>query len=231
MSFERDFLISILDLSRQDHVTLTDIRENTGLILDLVSDLAQKYIEAGYFLYENNMVIVKSRIQLAVKTLELGADLKKVCDFLSWSEFEDISREALEASKFRVVRNFRFKSLCRRWEIDLLGFKKPLILSIDCKHWQRGWDKSSIEKIVDSQITRTRALMEVSDFQIEKMGITNWKKLVLVPAVFSLFPGPFKFYQRTPVVPVLQIRNFLNNVFLNLNSLKSFSREIIISEF
>ena len=231
MTFERDFLISILDLSRKGHVTLANIIEKTGIILDVVCDLAHKYIEAGYFLYENDIIIVQSRVQLAVRALELDADLKKACGFLSWREFEDISMEAFEASKFRVIKNFRFKSLSRRWEVDLLGFKKPLILSVDCKHWHKGWHRSSIMKIVKSQIARTRALMEASDLQREKMGIISWKKIVLVPVVLSLFPGPFKFYQKTPVVPVLQIRNFLNNVFPNLNSLKSFSREIIMNKF
>jgi hypothetical protein len=230
MTFERDFLISILDLSRKSNFTLTNISQNTGIILDLVSNLAHKYIEAGYLLYENDIITVQSRVRLAVRALELDADLKKVCSFLSWREFEDISVEALEASKFRVIKNFRFKSLNRRWEVDLLGLKKPLILSVDCKHWHKGWYRSSIMKIVKSQIARTQALMEASNLQHEKMRIISWKKIVFVPVVLSLLPGPFKFYQKTPVVPVFQIRNFLNNVFQNLNSLTSFSKEVIINK-
>ena len=56
MTFERDFLISILDLSRKSNFTLTNISQNTGIILDLVSNLAHKYIEAGYLLYENDII-------------------------------------------------------------------------------------------------------------------------------------------------------------------------------
>ena len=225
MTLEREVLISLLTLSRNGKATLDDICENTRTILDPVRRVVQEHVESGYLQLEEESVIVKNRVQLAVRAVELGADLERVCDLLSWDEFEDISVEAFEASSFRVLKHFRFKSSSRRWEVDLLGMKKPLILSVDCKHWHKGWHRSSIRKIAESQVERTQALMEASDLLRGKMGISEWKKAVFVPVILSLIPGPFKFYEKTPIVPVLHIRDFLNEVFPYLNSLKSFSRE------
>jgi len=225
MILEREILISVLTLSRNEQATLDDICENTRTIRDPVHRVVQEYVESGFLRLEDDSVIVKNRVQLAVRAFELGADLERVCDLLSWGEFEDISVEALEASGFRVLKHFRFKSSSRRWEVDLLGMRNLLVLSVDCKHWHRGWRRSSIMKIVKSQVERTQALMEASDLLRGKMGISEWKKAVFVPVILSLIPGPFKFYKKTPIVPVLNIRSFLNEVFLYLDSLRSFYRE------
>jgi len=202
MIIEREVLVSVLLLTKNGPATLEDISKNTGTVDQVAHDVLRRYAENGYFQFEGDSVVAgkKNRLQMAVRSFELGADLERVCDLLSWDEFEDISAEAIAASSFRVLKHFRFKSSSRRWEVDLLGMKKPLVLSVDCKHWHKGWRRSSIMKVVKSQVERTQALMEASDLLRGKMG-------------------------KTPIVPVLHIRNFLTEVFPYLVSLRSFSRE------
>ncbi|MFQ5837060.1 MAG: hypothetical protein ACE5HG_04310, partial [Candidatus Bathyarchaeia archaeon] len=57
----------------------------------------------------------------------------------------------------------------------------------------------------------------------ESVGLVNWKEATLVPIVLSLVPSPFKFYNNVPVVPVLQLPNFLNELLAHISSLTHFS--------
>jgi hypothetical protein len=144
---------------------------------------------------------------------------------LGWQEFEDFSLSAFKAHDFSVKKHFRFRMHNRRYEVDILGFKKPYVLSVDCKHWHKGWSKSSITGIVKSQIERTEALMHASTLLRGELGIATWKKAVFVPVILSLVPAPFKYYRETPIVPVLQVRNFLNEIIAHADSLTRFSAE------
>ena len=174
---------------------------------------------------EGDSVIVEDdqRVQLAVYAVRLGADLERVCRYLGWDEFEDFSSSAFKAHGFSVKKHFRFKGFHRRWEVDILGFNKPYVLSVDCKHWHKGWSKSSIERMVMSQIERTEALMRASRLLRGELDMTEWKKATFIPVILSLVPAPFKLYRETPIVPVLQIRNFLNEIIANADSLTHFS--------
>ena len=44
--------------------------------------------------------------------------------------------------------------------MDVVGCKKPLVVCIDCKHWQHSIATSALKRIVDLQVNRTRALAD-----------------------------------------------------------------------
>jgi Holliday junction resolvase-like predicted endonuclease len=116
---------------------------------------------------------------------------------------------AFERNNFVVKRRFRFKTAQRGWEIDLVACSDPIIVCVDCKRWKRGWGNSAIRKIADAQAQRAEVLaINFQDIQ-RKIGI-NWKTATLFPVILSLFPGQVKFYNRVPVVPILQLQNFLD---------------------
>jgi hypothetical protein len=48
----------------------------------------------------------------------------------------------------------------------------------------------------------------LQDIQRE-IGLDDWKQATLFPVIISLFLGPVKFYKKVPVVPILQLQNFL----------------------
>lgn len=142
--------------------------------------------------------------------------------FLQWNEFENLAAGAFEANNFTVIKHFRFGWAGRRWEIDILGCKEPMVACVDCKHWRRGWRKSAIIRAVESQVERTQALTEVLPSLHKEVGLANWKRATLVPVVLSLVPGPSKFYTNVPIVPILQLQNFLNELPAHATSLTRF---------
>jgi Holliday junction resolvase-like predicted endonuclease len=148
-------------------------------------------------------------LKIALKAIELGADIERVCKSLTWQEFEDISVLAFEANDFRTTKHLRFTWADRRWEIDILALKEPLVLCADCKHWRHGWSGSGSRKAVEMQVERTKFLAEASKTIEDKIGIGKWKRTYFVPMILSLVPASEKFYKNVPIVSVLQLGDFL----------------------
>ena len=187
-------------------------------------------LSRGDFFFEHKGVIEASpsqRVKMAVQALRLAADFERLCKLLSWKEFENIGAEALDGNNYRVLRNFHFSRASKRWEIDIIGLRKPLILCVDCKHWKRGWRTSAIAKAVQAQVERTEALTEELVNYSQKIGVEKWENATLIPVVMSLTPGPFKVYDDVPVVPILQFQNFINELPAQAHLLKNFHQKHI----
>ena len=150
------------------------------------------------------------RIKLAVQALSLGADIEDISNLLCWQEFEEIAGFALKNNGYTVSNNVRFKQSNRRWEIDVVGCKKPLVVCIDCKHWQHAIAPYTLKRIVDSQVERTHALADILPNPSLRLECTHWRSAKFMPAILSLLPSAFKFYHEVPLVPILQLQDFLN---------------------
>ncbi|MBT0159167.1 YraN family protein [Candidatus Bathyarchaeota archaeon A05DMB-2] len=178
------------------------------------------YLKNGAVEADNN-----GRLKMAIKALALGADVEVVSNLLHWQEFEEIAAVALERNGYVAAKNVRFKNAGRRWEIDVVGCKKPLVLCIDCKHWHHRMSSSALKRIAEAQVQRTRALAESLPSTSIKIECGKWSSAKFVPAVLSLIHGSFKFYEQVPIVPVLQLQDFLNKLPAYTDSLKYFTRE------
>ena len=225
MTVERNLLISILKLTKTGPVQRELVSRDARVPVQVADDILKKLLDTGLIRYKDGLVEMSSsqRARMAVRAFELGSDPQRVCGVLDWNEFEEIAAKAFEASNFMVKRRFRFKWAGRRWEVDVLGCKEPLVACVDCKHWRRGWRRSAIMKAVEAQVERTKMLAEALPSLHEKAGLVDWKKATFVPMVLSLVPSPFKFYNNVPIVPVFQLPNFLNELPAYTISLTRFS--------
>jgi hypothetical protein len=52
--------------------------------------------------------------------------------------------------------------------------------------------------------------------------VIHWRQATLIPVILSLVPGPLKFYNKVPIVPILQLQNFLNELPAHTISLTHF---------
>jgi Holliday junction resolvase-like predicted endonuclease len=227
MSVERDLIISVLKLTASEMVSREHIIKDAKIASEIALKVLRQLENNGMIYLKGNAVEVDDscRLKLAVRAVALGADVERICSFLRWQEFEDLAAIALERNGYIVTKNVRFKYAGRKWEIDVVGCKKPLVLCIDCKHWRRGISPSALSRIAEAQAERTRAYAESLPNTSLGIECTRWDKARLVPAVLGLIPGSFKFYDKVPIVPVLQLQDFLNYLPTNLESLKSFLKE------
>jgi Holliday junction resolvase-like predicted endonuclease len=227
MVIERSLLISLLKLTKDGFVLIETVKKDSRIDADIVRKLLEKLQNEGLIHLKDVTVETNSanRLKLAVKAASLGADIEYVSGFFSWQEFEDIVALALERNGYVVAKNVRFKRAGRRWEIDVVGCRKPLVLCVDCKHWQREVKPSALRKIVEAQVERTHALANTLPNVNWRVDCVKWKKAKFVPVILSLIPSRSKFYENVPVVPVLQLQDFLIQLPAQVESLTYFVKE------
>jgi Holliday junction resolvase-like predicted endonuclease len=228
MNIERELIISILKLTKNGPAAIDVVRKDAKIPSAIAEDLFKKLQNDGLLYLQNKVIDVDSlkRLKLAVHAIELGADLERVSGFLDWKEFENIAAIAFERNDYSVKRSLRFKHAGRRWEIDVVGCKKRMIVCVDCKHWHYGMYPSAIRRIVEEQVERTSALAESLPKLAEKIGCASWNRVELVPAILSLITVRSKFYNKVPIVPILQLQDFISQLPAYADSLKHFSKRL-----
>lgn len=227
MSIERNLLLSLLKLTKESPASLDDIKKDARLPASVCLKLIEK-LQNGELVYlKADCVEInsRSRLKIAVKAATLGADIQHISDFLHWQEFEEIAAEALKNNGYIVHNNVRFKHEGHRYEIDVVGCRKPLVLCIDCKRWQRAITPSALKRIVAEQIQRTQALTNAIPNKKIDIECTRWGMAKFVPAVLSLIPSAFKFYDYVPIVPVLQLQDFTSQLPLQTENVKVFLKK------
>lgn len=207
-------LLSIVKLSAKGSTDIDQISEDSktsvGVVKDTLFDLASKGLVET--LHGRVTTSSRQRVDLAMTALREGADLESVCKHLTWTEFEEVAVIALEANRFSTRKHLRFRSTKGRFEIDVLGFLEPTIVSVDCKHWKRSWQRAATARMAEAQLLRTRELAKLLSDLKERLDISRWKKAKLMPVVLTLSDTPFKVHSGVPVVAVHRFQNFLSDL-------------------
>lgn len=214
MSVERNLIISLLKLTKNGAVLTEVVNKEARMPSATTMKLLEKMQNEDLVYLKQGFVEITSgsRLKLAIQAIALGADIEHVSNLLCWQEFEEITALALKDNGYAVANNVRFRQARRKWEIDVVGCKKPFVICIDCKHWQHAIAPSALKRIVESQIERTCALADSLPNPYLRFECTQWSDAKFMPVILSLVPSAFKFQARVPVVPILQLQDFLNQL-------------------
>jgi Holliday junction resolvase-like predicted endonuclease len=221
-----EMIISLLKVSKGEPIS-HELINNEAKIPSKVAERLLRTLQRDGLVYVHDRFLqtdASQRVGLAVRAVELGADHERVSGFLDWKEFESIAAVALEKHGYTVRTNLRFKQGGRRWEMDIVGCRRPIVVCVDCKHWRRGLYPSKLRGAVEEQVRRTLAFSEFLPNPAVRIECASWKEARFVPVVLSLMPASFKFHNETPVVPILQLQDFLAQLPMCLNSLRCFDR-------
>ncbi|MGB9741284.1 MAG: restriction endonuclease [Candidatus Bathyarchaeia archaeon] len=226
MNIERNLIITILKLTKNGQVSHEIINKEASIPSQNIEKLILKLQNDGLIYVQESLIMAdeSQRLKLAVKALSLGADLENVSSLLRWQEFEGITATALERNGYSVTKNIRFSYAGRKWEMDVVGCRKPIALCIDCKHWHHAISPAALREIVEEQTQRTWAFAEALPRFADKIECATWNNVHLVPTILSLVAGKFKFYNNVPIVPVLQLQDFLNQLPAYVASLRHFTK-------
>jgi Holliday junction resolvase-like predicted endonuclease len=227
LSIERILLISLLKLSQNGAVERENVNLDARLPSSITSTLLKKLQNENLLYIKDDLIEVNSecRLALAVKAIELGTDVERTSDFLRWQEFEAMAAISLELSGYATKKNVRFKQEGKRWEIDVIGFRKPLVLCIDCKHWRHGMHPSTLKKMAVTQAKRVNAFANSLPTAVTDFACVKWDQAKFVPIILSLVPFADKFCNDIPIVPVLALQDFVSQLPLNLECLRYSSRK------
>jgi len=228
MVTEREVLLWILRLTvDKSKVEIKEFKERLPLPFSIVKNILKDLDRGGLITFtdDNFTVTCEQRVTAAVKAVSLGLDIETVCAYLTWAEFENISTLAFVENGFDTKQHLRFKYSGKRWEVDIIAWRGKIAVAVDCKHWKRNWRMSYIRKIVETHLERTRSLAEALPLKGLKYDLNRIE--FVVPTIISLVPGPLKFYLDVPIVPVLQLGDFISSLTEHLSMIKHFIRKPI----
>ena len=225
---ERELLVSLLEQTRDEPTGRIKLRGNVRMTDEAFDTLLDQLTAEG-LLSESEGVIEASlsqRLEIAVRAIKAGADFERVNRALGWREFEEMVAYTFEENGYRVSRRFRFQAEGRRWEIDVLAARKPLVVCAECKHWSRGLGNATARKIVETHLEKVQVLNENLDKVVKRLRLRGWKQAVFVPIALSLTPARSRIYRRIPIVSVFELPRFLSEFEGQLEWLVNFKAEL-----
>lgn len=216
MEDSRIFLKVLLEFSEQDDIAVNELQTKVRMpkeeVMKVLSSLKDKGVINGI---DGGIVHLNmDRIRLSLLAIENGVDIETATRHLSWRDFEKFIGSSLRMEGFKVLDNFYFTSKGDRHQIDILGIRKPLILSIDCKHWRFKSLPSKVLAAAKAHIERTVALADyaVRRGEIKGSPLSHGKYYVLPVIVLLMEPYIPRIASEVPIVSVLKFKDFLRNV-------------------
>lgn len=199
-------IVEALKLSRnQTTVSLNEIAQKAGTATSFVKSVVASSIGAN----DANIVFVDAsiRFKLAIMAVRLGA-LLPVARALTWQEFEAFSEECLLRAGFQTQKGVVLKDNSRKWQIDVIARKGPIILALDCKHWESPGYHSKIKKAAEHQNQAVRAYMKqlIAGAEFAREGA------VALPIILTLFEPRSRLVDGAVAVSVEQFADFLEGL-------------------
>ncbi len=148
----------------------------------------------------------KLRIRLALDIARVGR-LRDSVQVLTWQEFEKFAGECLEDAGFQTEKNVRIRANDRAWQIDLVGFRGELVLTMDCKHWNTPGHVSRFRLPAEHQKAATLHLLATLG-----RSIPRDKKPQALPVILTLSEPPSQFSEDVALVSIEKLSSFLNSV-------------------
>lgn len=212
MQARRDLLIALLEKTRKEPVDRDELRAAVR-VTDEVYDQFLDQLSSESLIEDNGTLLEASlsqRMELATRAVKAGIDFERVGRALGWLEFEEMVAYVFEENGYRVSKRFRFTADGRRWEIDVLALRRPLIVCAECKHWSRGLGNMTARRIAETHMEKVRVLSQNVGNLESRLRLEGWNKATVVPIALSLQPARNKIYRRIPVVSIFELPDFIS---------------------
>ncbi len=150
-----------------------------------------------------------AKVQVAIRALQLGEPARQILQSLTWQEFEEFVAHVFTYYDFQVHHRFRF-STNRRFEIDIIARRKPILFCIDCKQYGVRLGKASVLRTAtEEQLLRTKILANnFARFQAD-LECLDWQAPLFVPILVTMMLEDIQFNDRIPIVPASKLNGFL----------------------
>ena len=152
-------------------------------------------------------LINSARFKLAFEAVRHGG-LQQVARALTWQDFEAFTEECLQTVGFDTQKGLIVKDDSRRWQIDLIAKKSPMILAIDCKHWESPGYESKLSKAAEHQKLALHAFIE----RMAERGEVGNEGLLALPMILTLFEPRARMTGGVVAVSIEQFADFLEQL-------------------
>ncbi len=148
-----------------------------------------------------------TRFKLAFEAVRHGG-FQQVARALTWQEFESFTEECLQSAGFDTQKGVIAKHDSRRWQIDVVAKKAPMVLVIDCKHWESPGYNSKVKRAAEHQKLAVQAFFQ----QVTAREELGGDGLLVLPMILTLFEPRSRIVDGVVVVSVEQFADFLDGV-------------------
>lgn len=244
---------SALDQFRYNRSNISDtvcrieeqkLKENT------INLYSRKQLDRGFIAVNNVPMFIETALKVSA--------LSQIVQIFDWKKFEDFIGYVLSNFGYKTATNFRFsldmksydgprvvsrttKKIQKRFEIDIIGVKKNIILFIDAKYWPRttditsalnsaavyqsqrahafSRDKYAIEKLnKKTQIAVKSKRISTIKMPIGKMDTKSREKYIF-PIIVYVGPACYKVADcGVPLVSLKSFSDFIQNFVVNSQS-------------
>ncbi|MGQ9759769.1 MAG: NERD domain-containing protein [Candidatus Methanomethylicaceae archaeon] len=141
--------------------------------------------------------------------LRRGEPFEEILKGSGWRDFEELTSVIVSKSGFLTIRNFRFSSRKRRYEVDIVAMENPRIILIDCKNWRLRIGKASAlrESALKHFNRSLEFLYKLQEFR--SLRLKEWNSVILIPVLVTLYEEKIREYEKVLVVPLFKIVSFL----------------------
>jgi len=148
-----------------------------------------------------------SRLRLALDIARAGR-LRDSVRALTWQEFEKFAEECLEEAGFQTEKNVRVKGGGRAWQIDVVGYRGELVLTIDCKHWNTPGHLSRFKLAAEHQRTATLHLLA----RPVEMMVQGDRERQALPVILTVSEPRGQLSEGVVLVSIEKLPSFLSGV-------------------
>jgi Restriction endonuclease len=196
--------------------TLRQTKDNSAISTADIADQARTTTEQvgrilGQLLQKEDLIGAElsssDRFNLAFVAARHGA-LQQVARALTWQEFEAFTETCLQSVGFETQKGVVVKDASRRWQIDVIAKKGPVILAIDCKHWESPAYSSKLSRAAEHQRLAVQALIQ----HMTSKGEVGIGEVLALPIVLTLFEPCLPPSSRAVAVSFEQFAEFLKGV-------------------
>ncbi|NHJ39777.1 MAG: hypothetical protein FK731_07065 [Asgard group archaeon] len=214
---DKELLILLLHQTKEEPIIIvSELEEKANKyrvksFLNLLSDIGLNFQST----IDNNFHITREqRARLAIIGAVEGIDFDKIIKEISWQEFEILTTLVGAEFGYEAKTGLNFSSETRKFQIDVILKNSPYVFLIDCKHFGGVGKQSTLKKAVSDQIDRVKAVANSINDLKEKMNVSSWKKIILLPMIITWLDDELFFHDKVPVVPFPKFRSFLRNFYL-----------------
>ncbi|MEM1511528.1 MAG: restriction endonuclease [Candidatus Jordarchaeales archaeon] len=186
-------------------------------------ELVYSLFENGFLRREKDGLAVLDKIALLEALLSRGFTVEYLASLFTWRDFEAFSDEVFARHGYSSLRNFRFSQGGRRFEVDLLALKKPLLLCVECKHYKKPRTTMPSKQSIERHVERAKALAKSIPSLTLDVGVSGWGHVKVVPLIITLTQEGI--HKGVPVIPVFKLNTFLLELNSNIGLICSFEAE------
>uniref|UniRef100_A0A7C5TH89 Restriction endonuclease type IV Mrr domain-containing protein n=1 Tax=Ignisphaera aggregans TaxID=334771 RepID=A0A7C5TH89_9CREN len=195
-----------------------------------LKEIIEKGIQRNILREEDDKIHLLNALEFILIIDEMGIDTSKLCDYISWYEFEDFIAKKFYDFGWECILEYNHNKIVR-FQIDIIAIDSVLkrALIIECKHWRKSIGMGSLEKIVSDHMLRIEKFINHCEWIAT--DIPKLRKIeIFIPIIITLKKGAIKIINGVPIVSLYHLNDFLANFdkYLEALNVKTFKNKCFV---